>query len=154
MTERPGMTCVPMIYTDAEGIEHLDYSHSQVVDHGKRLEVQAEALEQQSQYFSKDVEGVVSHEWDLGEYGDDEFVNSIYNDDAEDEYVEDDEFDVASFVFENIVSEEDYDTVIDWAAGQLPEHAIAQYDNIIENGDEEEIEYAVSKLIDLYNENN
>lgn len=152
MDDRQGMTCTPQIYVDNEGIEHLSYEHGHVLDHGKRQEIQATALQNQAEYFSKDVEGVVSHEWDLGDYDDDEFVDSIYSDDEEPE--EDDGFDVAELVFENIISEDHYDIMIEWAAEQLPEQAIAQYDLIIEEGDAQEVEFAVNKLIDLYNENN
>lgn len=155
MSEHAGMTCVPMIYTDAQGVEHLSYEHSQVVSHGERLEVQAEALEDQSQYFSVDNNGDVEHSFDIGEYGTDAWVDSIHDGDVEDEDYDDDDddFSVSESIFEDLIDEDNYETLISWAADYLSQSSIDEFDDIIEDGSYEDIYNAVERLIDTYNEN-
>ena len=154
MTEHGGMTVVPAIYTDAEGKEHLSYEHSHVVSHGERLEVQADALENQAEYFSIDNNGEVEHAYDIGEEGSDAWVDSIFDEDADeyDEEYDDDEEDFSG-IFEELISEDNYDVLIEWAAENLSDENIDEYDEIMDSGDYDRIYRAVEILIDAYESN-
>ena len=154
MSEHAGMTVTPMVFTDEYGHEHLSYEHGHVMSHGKRLEVQAEALEDQSQYFSVDNEGAIEHEYDIGEEGSDEWVDSIFDEDAEEYYEEfDDDEEDFSGIFEELISEDNYDVLIEWAAENLSDENIDEYDEIMDSGDYDRIYRAVEILIDAYETN-
>ena len=158
MSNHAGMTVTPVIYTDEQGIEHLDYNHGNVFNHATRLNAQAEALGQQQNYFSQDVEGNVDHEWSLEQEGTEELVNYIhgenddyFSDEEDDDGVEVDD-DFIEHIYENLISEEDYDTVIEWAGENLSDDLVDQFDDIMDSGDEDSIWNAIEKLIDIYNE--
>ena len=152
MSNNGGFTCIPQIYTDAEGVEHLSYNHAHVVDHGKRLEVQADALEDQSEYFSVDNAGNVEHEWDFE--GTDEVVDYIHSDEDDDDeyYDEDDDFNLAEYIYSELVPEEDYDELLEFAGDNLSQEYCDWFDEVIEEGDIVAIEAALDDLIEAYND--
>ena len=156
MSERPGFTVSPAMYVDQFGVEHVSFEHAHVVDHGKRQEIQAEALDDQASYFSQDSEGNIEHDFDIGELGSDAWVDSIHDGDDDDEDYEDDDddFDVSESIFDDLIDEDSYETLISWAADNLSEATIDAFDDIIEDGSYEDIYNAISQLIETYNENN
>ena len=152
MSERPGFTVSPAMYEDQYGNTHVSFENAIVVDHGLRQQIQAEALDDQESFITQDSEGNLEHEWDFE--GTEEVVDYIHSDEDDEEYEDDDEdFDVSESIFEDLIDEDNYEMLTDWAADNLSEATIDEFDNIIENGDYEDIYNAIEQLIDIYNEN-
>lgn len=159
MDNRQGSTVTPQLYVDENGIERLSYEHAHVFNNATRLAAQAEALGNQQNYFSQDTEGNIEHQWDFQE-GNEELVNYIHGESDEydsEEFEEDDDGvevddDFIEHIYENLISEEDYDTVIEWAGENLSDDLVDQFDDIMDSGDEDDIWNAIEKLIDIYNE--
>lgn len=153
MSNHAGMTVVPQIFIDQEGIEHLSYEHGHVMDHSRRLEVQADVFEDQSDYFTVDEEGNIEHVFDLGDEDNDEWVDSIHGDGSSESDDDDgDEFNLVEFVYDEIIDEEDLDTILEWASDNLSDDYINWFNEIIDSEDIKDIHEAINALADAYNE--
>ena len=152
MSERPGFTVSPAMYEDQFGNTHVSFDNAIVVDHGRRQQIQAEALDDQTSFITQDSEGNLEHEWDFE--GTEEVVDYIHSDDddAESYDAEDGEFNLAEYIFDEIIPESDYDEIIAWAGENWSEEMIEWFDSVIEHGDASQVEEAISDLIDAFND--
>ncbi|MDB4484618.1 hypothetical protein N9026_00215 [bacterium] len=152
MSERPGFTVSPAMYEDQFGNTHVSFDNAIVVDHGRRQQIQAEALDDQTSFITQDSEGNLEHQWDFE--GTEEVVNYIHSDedDAETYDADEGEFDLAEYIFDEILPESDYDQIIAWAGENCSEEYIDWFDATIDAGDVSDIEEAINALIDAFND--
>ena len=149
MAPEYGMTVSPSVTINADGSETLDYNQGVVESDEQKLQQIGEFTRNQDQQFFEDPNrGVVNRHSDI----DFEALEDEIEEEEQEEilYLPDQDY---ADLKASIGGEEQYHSIISWAASVLPPESIDFYDRIMDSGDYEAIQESVNALYQHYLEN-